>query len=199
MFVGGTTGRDWGQPCDLCFSTMKSMKPTRRTLACGLLIVLTSLMGSCSSGVHSTANRPHELSASAAASRPSEPNLTSYHAQVPTCWNSVSCCVQNNPLTPLQSCGVDPVQAAEILIVLEQLDEAAQTATLKGVDVPEREEERDDGEERENWREYCIEQYTRCIDLKWTGNCSSCLERCKGQRGIWPEDMCTAPTPKRKR
>lgn len=110
----------------------------------------------------------------------------------------MSCCIQRYPLTPVQSCGADPVDAARILKGLEEANEAAQTATLKGVDVPERGEERDDGEERPDWREYCIEQYTRCIDLSWTGNCSNCLDRCKGQRGRWPEDLCSAPRPRRR-
>jgi hypothetical protein len=98
----------------------------------------------------------------------------------------MSCCIQNHPLTPVQSCGADPVEAAQILKTLEELDKAAQTATLKGVDVPERGEERDDGEEREDWKEWCIEQYNRCVELKWTGNCSDCLQRCQGQRLRYP-------------
>jgi hypothetical protein len=102
----------------------------------------------------------------------------------------MSCCIQRYPLTPVQSCGADPLEAARVLKSLEELNQAA---TLKGVDVPEREEEGDDGEERPDWREYCIEQYSRCIDLSWTGDCSSCLDRCKGQRGRWPEEMCSAP------
>lgn len=153
---------------------------------CLMAVLLGDLAAGCASGAHSA---PHHAP---------ESSPPAYLAQAPTCWNTMSCCIQRNPLTPVQSCGADPVEAARVLKGLEEANEAARTATLKGVDVPERGEERDDGEERPDWREYCIEQYTRCIDLSWTGNCSNCLDRCKGQRGRWPEDLCSAPRPRRR-
>lgn len=175
------------------------MKSTSRALVGLLPVILTGLMGGCSSGAHTTASPPPDLSHSAAASRLPVSDPPTYLAQVPTCWNTVSCCVQKYPLTPLQNCGVDSVQAAKILKTIDELNEATQTATLKGVDVPERGEERDDGEERPDWRDFCIEQYNRCIDLSWTGDCSDCVQRCKGQRGKWPSKMCGPPEPRRRR
>lgn len=170
------------------------MEAQNRALVLWLPVILTGLMGGCSTGASSTVSRLPEPSS------PAAPSDQVHLAQAAgNCWSTVSCCVQNHPVTPVESCGADPLEAERILEALGNLDAARKLATLKGVDVPERGEERDDGEERPDWREYCIEQYTRCQDLKWTGNCASCLERCKGQRGIWPEEMCSAPTTRRKR
>lgn len=174
------------------------MQSLDRVLALRMLVILTGLIGGCSSGAHSTASRQSGPDHSTASKLADEKDQI-YLAQAAACWNSMSCCIQNHPLTPVESCGADPVEVAKILKTLEELAKAAQTATLKGVDDPERGEERGDGEERPDWREYCINQYSRCIELKWTGNCSSCLERCKGQRGVWPDNMCSAPMPRRKR
>jgi hypothetical protein len=33
----------------------------------------------------------------------------------------MSCCIQNHPLTPVQSCGANPLEAAKILKTLEVL------------------------------------------------------------------------------
>jgi hypothetical protein len=115
------------------------------------------------------------------------------------CKNSMECCIKKFPTTAEQSCGASAADIAKVLTAAEVLQEASKTATLKGVDVPERGEERDDGEERSDWREYCVDQYTRCVDLSWTGNCSNCLDRCKGQRGKWPQDLCSAPKSTRRR
>ncbi|MDY7226074.1 hypothetical protein [Hyalangium rubrum] len=151
-----------------------------------LVVLFGELAGGCSTGAHS------------AASRTSEPIYLAQSAVV-DCRNSMECCIKKFPTSAAESCGATAAEIAEILNGAKVLHEASETATLKGVDVPERGEERDDGEERPDWREHCIEQYTRCIDLKWTGNCSSCLARCMGQRGLWPEDMCGVPKPRRSR
>jgi hypothetical protein len=92
--------------------------------------------------------------------------------------------------------GSGPVYLAQSAAVCTQADTTM--TCLKGVDVPEREED-DDGEEREDWREYCRDTYVSCIDMKWQGNCSDCLRRCEGQRGKWPKKMCFPPTTRRRR
>lgn len=100
--------------------------------------------------------------------------------------STMTCCIKMNPANAAEACGAAAWEIAEVL------------ATLKGVDVPEREED-DDGEEREDWREFCRDRYVSCIDMKWQGNCSDCLRRCEGQRGKWPKKMCFAPTTRRRR
>jgi hypothetical protein len=91
---------------------------------------------------------------------------------------TMTCCIKKNLTNAAEACGAAAWEIAEVL------------ATLKGVDVPERGEEDDDGEEKEDWREYCRETYVSCIDMKWQGSCSDCFRRCEGQRGKWPKKMC---------
>jgi hypothetical protein len=107
------------------------MKTWSSVVGLGLVMVLSGPLGGCSSGAHATATTRHSP----------EQAAPSYWAQTAACWNTVSCCVQRNPLTPVSSCGADPIEAAQILKTLGALNEAAQAATLKGPDVPEREEE----------------------------------------------------------
>jgi len=82
--------------------------------------------------------------------------------------------------------------------LVRRLDALDDRRHAEGVDEPER-EEGDNGKERPDWRQYCIEQYTDCQTYKWTGNCSDCLHRCTGQRGKWPSDMCRASQPGRRK
>ncbi|HEX8703300.1 MAG TPA: hypothetical protein VF815_30970 [Myxococcaceae bacterium] len=171
---------------------MEFMKSLKFILPLWLPVILTGLMGGCSSGAHSTAVHPLDLSPSATLSRPLDPS-TSALAQAPTCWNTVSCCVQRNPLTPLQSCGVDPVTAARILQTLEDLEEGTQSATLKGVDMPEREEGGEgegEGEGTPEWKKKCMALYEECQEKRWRGNCGDCFRYCEGQRGTWPFKKC---------
>ena len=172
---------------------MEVVKSPNRLFVFWLPVILTGLIGGCSSGAHSTASRPLEPSRSTATNCPSLPSPASSLAQVPTCWNTVSCCVQRNPLTPLQSCGVDLVTAAKILQTLEDLDQATQAATLKGVDVPEREgsgEGEGEGEGTPEWKKKCMALYEECQQEGWRGNCGDCFRYCEGQRGKWPFKKC---------
>jgi hypothetical protein len=154
------------------------MKGANQVLSLTVAILGGALGSGCSSGAHATATRstggsttPVYLAQSAAACTQMDSTMT--------------CCIKKYPTNAAEACGAAAWEIAEVL------------AVLKGVDVPEREE--DDGEEREDWREYCRDEYVRCIDLKWEGNCSDCLRRCEGQRGRWPKNMCFAPKTKRRR
>jgi len=155
---------------------MKSLK------VLGVLWLLGGLLLGCSSGAHSAAGRPVYLA----------------QAVFVDCKNSMECCIKKFPATAMESCGATAAEAAEVLNGGKVVNVAPATATLKGVDEPER-EEGDNGKERPDWRQYCIEQYTDCQTYKWTGNCSDCLHRCTGQRGKWPSDMCRASQPGRRK
>jgi hypothetical protein len=122
---------------------MESLKPTSRALALWLPVILTSLMGGCSSGAHSTARRPPEPSPSTAVSRPPEPSPPTFTISPPepnpptylaplTCWNTVSCCVERNPFTAVESCGADPARIASILKTLAEV-----YATMESTPVTE--------------------------------------------------------------
>jgi hypothetical protein len=78
------------------------MKTWSSAVGLGLSIILSGTMGGCSSGAHTTATPRHR----------SEQVPPSYWSQAAPCWNTVSCCIQRNPLTPVSSCGADPVEAA---------------------------------------------------------------------------------------
>lgn len=143
--------------------------------------MLTALMGGCSTGAHVTTTR------ALAPLAVTDPNmLATTHLNPPTavaqaagaCMDSVSCCVRNHPLTPVQSCGVDPMKAAEILEALGQLEAAAQVLEAAGR-LPK-------------WKKECIGKYVKCQNQGWAGNCYDCLRRCEGQHK-WPEDMCYDP------
>ena len=90
----------------------------------------------------------------------------------------MSCCIQNHPLTPVQSCGADPLEAAEILEALGQIAAAARVLEAAGR-LPK-------------WKKECIDKYVKCQNQGWAGNCYDCLRRCEGQHK-WPEDMCYDP------
>lgn len=96
----------------------------------------------------------------------------------------MTCCIKNNPANAAEACGAAAWEIAEVV------------ATLKGVDVPEREED-DEGEGTPEWKKACMELYAECQQEKWTGNCGDCLRRCEGQRGKWPEAMCSRREPRR--
>ena len=143
--------------------------------------MLTALMGGCSTGSHTTAVRalaPLSVTDpnSRATTAPNPPTAVAQTAG--SCWNSVSCCVQNHPLTPVQSCGADPLEAAEILDALEQFAAAAQVLEAAGR-LPK-------------WKKECIDKYVKCQLEGWVGNCYDCIRRCEGQRK-WPKDMCYDP------
>lgn len=147
------------------------------------VLVLGAAVSACSSGAHSTASRPTYLA----------------QAVFVDCKNSMECCIKKFPATAMESCGATSAEVAEVLGGGKLVNGAVETATLKGVDEPEREDDEGGREERPEWRQHCIDEYTRCVDLSWTGNCSACLERCKGQRGEWPTEMCGPPKSQRRR
>jgi hypothetical protein len=157
------------------------VKSKKNAPAFCLSVILTGLMGGCSMGGRGTATR------ALAPLAVTDPNLLAKTGPNPptavaqtrgSCWNSVSCCVQNHPLTPVQSCGADPLKAAEILEALGQIAAAARVLEAAGR-LPK-------------WKKECIDNYFKCQDEGWTGNCYDCLRRCEGQRE-WPEQMCPDP------
>lgn len=138
-------------------------------------------MAGCSSGAHSATSHP-------ATTRP-----PIYLAQA-TCWDTVSCCVERNPLTAVESCGADPVQVASTLKALAVLNEAAEQSGAKAaadVDVAS-EEQTEDWSSIAGlpaWKQRCIKYYNACQDRGWKGSCHDCLRYCEGQQE-WPFRMC---------
>ncbi|MDC0711655.1 hypothetical protein POL68_24520 [Stigmatella sp. ncwal1] len=83
------------------------------------------------------------------------------------------------------------MEAAKILKTLEELNEATQTATVKGTDEPDREEEGEgEGEGTPEWKKKCMAYYVDCQQDGWTGRCGDCFRYCEGQRGKWPFKKC---------
>jgi hypothetical protein len=115
----------------------------------------------------------------------------------------MSCCIQNHPLTFIESCGADPLEAARILIALEQLggDVRPGTATMASKDDSEAAEAdsavTDDfanNADLPEWKQECIRNYVACqTEPDWRGPCYSCLRRCEGQQQ-WPFKMCSPPS-----
>ncbi len=83
-----------------------------------LWLVFVSLTAGCAAGAHSTANPPATA------------NPPIYLAQV-TCWDTMSCCIQKNPLTPAQSCGASSADVAEVIDKGLLLHEAIRTAEAR--------------------------------------------------------------------
>ena len=144
--------------------------------------MLAALMGGCSTGARVTTVR------ALAPLAVTDPNLRPTTAPNPptavsqaagSCWNSMSCCIQNHPLTPVQSCGADPLEAAEVLDALGQIAAAARVLEAAGRREPP-------------WKKECRRLYTECMDKGWVGtwNCVDCFRFCEGQQGKWPEDRC---------
>jgi hypothetical protein len=160
------------------------MRLPSRALVLWLPVMLTVLMGGCSTGSHTTAVRAlAPLSVTDPNLRPTTaPNPPSAVTQAAgACWNSMSCCIQNHPLTPVQSCGADPLEAAEILEALGQFAAAARVLEAAGR-LPK-------------WKKECINTYYECTNKGWVGtwNCVDCLRYCEGQQGKWPKDRCFPP------
>lgn len=173
------------------------MRSLGRALVVGWVALLSGMVGGCSSAAHSTAGRR------------SEPDSPVYLAQA-TCWNSVSCCVQRHPLTAVESCGADPLEAARILAALEALSGDAQTATAATAmqqgdkaaaeaDIAEVEKTEDWSNiaDLPEWKQTCIKSYFACKHLGWTGECDDCLRYCEGQQE-WPSTRCGPRKKKRK-
>lgn len=161
---------------------MESMKTLNHVPALWFPVMLTVLMGGCSTGARVTTVRalaplpgadPNMLATTA----PNPPTAVAQAAG--SCWNTISCCVQNHPLTPVQSCGADPLEAAKILEALGQLEAAARVLEAAGRREPP-------------WKKECRRLYTKCINKGWVGtwNCVDCLRYCEGQEGEWPRNRC---------
>ncbi len=109
------------------------------------------------------------------------------------CRNSIECCIKKFPTTAAQSCGATADEITKVLTGAEILNEAAESATLKGADVPEREdggEGEGEGEGTPEWKKKCMALYTECQQERWRGNCGDCFRYCEGQRGKWPFKKC---------
>jgi hypothetical protein len=186
LLAGWETGKQPSEPSFgvPCRPIMESMKSPNRALVLWLPVMLAALMGGCSTGARVTAVRalaplpgadPNML----ATTNPNPPTAVSQATG--SCWNTISCCVQNHPLTPVQSCGADPLEAAKILEALGQLEAAARVLEAAGR-LPK-------------WKKECINTYYECLNKGWVGtwNCVDCLRFCEGQQGKWPKDRCFPP------
>lgn len=160
-----------------------------RVLAQGLAAVLIGLIGGCSSSAHSTASRPPEP-----VSKP-----PAYLAPL-TCWDTVSCCVERNPFTAVESCGVDLTRVASILKTLAEAYATLETST--GTEAGPAAEDTAPtqtgtqaeaaGKRTPKWKKNCIQKYVDCQEKRLLGPCYDCLRRCEGQRE-WPKQMCPEP------
>jgi hypothetical protein len=104
----------------------------------------------------------------------------------------MSCCIQNHPLTPVQSCGADPLEAAEILKTFESLYAAnpeAKEAAAADVAEVEQAEDWTSIADLPEWKQRCIKFWNACKNKGWSGSCTDCLRYCEGQRE-WPTHIC---------
>jgi hypothetical protein len=172
------------------------MSSPNQALVLWLPVILTTLMGGCSTGSHATSVRAlAPLSVADTNLRPSVgPNPPTSVAQTAgSCWNTISCCVQNHPLTSVQSCGAAPLEAAAVLKTLESLYAAANPGEEEAAaaDVAEvgQAEDWTSIAELPEWKQLCIKSYYACKDRGWTGKCDDCLRYCEGQQE-WPTSRC---------
>lgn len=168
------------------------MKSLNHPLVLWLPVILTALMGGCSSGAHTAASRPLELGPPPITIALPKPSPPIYLAQA-TCWDTVSCCVQRNPFTAPQSCGADPAKVESILKTFEMLyatahPEAKEAAEADVASV-EQSEDWTSIANLPEWKQRCIKSYYACKDKGWSGKCYDCLRRCEGQRE-WPTSLC---------
>jgi hypothetical protein len=153
------------------------MKITTQARSLTVAVLCGAFVSGCSSGAHTPASGT-TYAASRMLYAGTGPVYLAQSAAVCTQFDStMTCCIKKNPANAAQACGAAAWEIAETL------------ATLKGVDVPER-EDGDEGEGLPEWKRDCMDKYTDCQQEKWTGNCGDCLRRCEGQRGQWPKDMC---------
>ncbi|XXF76830.1 hypothetical protein P2318_27790 [Myxococcaceae bacterium GXIMD 01537] len=158
------------------------MESANQALALAVAILCGAFVSGCSSGAHTTASGTTYV-ASRTLYAGTGPVYLAQSATACTQFDStMTCCIKKNPANAAQACGAAAWEIAEVL------------ATLKGVDVPEREED-DDGKEMPGWRQYCRDTYNQCIDDDWHGTwtCHDCFRYCEGQRGGWPQDKCYDP------
>ncbi len=183
---------------------MKSMNEPNHAIVLSLLLSFAGLNCGCSSGAQAIVGLSPESNLSPPRSHllepaplgltslPPEPNTPRYIAQV-ACWDTVSCCVQRNPLTAVQSCGADPAKVASILKTFESLYAATHPGAkaAQETDVAEAGQKEDwtSIAELPAWKQLCIKTYYACKDRGWTGKCDDCLRYCEGQQE-WPTSMC---------
>jgi hypothetical protein len=165
---------------------LDKMKLANSALVLWLSALLGGLAGGCSSEAHSAALVPTSTS------HPPGPSSTIHLAQA-TCWDTVSCCVQRNPLNAVERCGADPAQVASILKTLGMLNEAAESGPKASaeadVDAVEQAEDWSSIKELPEWKQRCIKYYNACQNQGWTGSCYGCMRYCEGQQE-WPFHTC---------
>lgn len=178
---------------------MEFMRSSNRAFVLWLPLILTGLMGGCSSGALSSASRQPEPSPLTTTSHLPTTNPPIYLAPL-TCWDTISCCVERNPFTAVESCGADPARIASILKTLAEIYATMEsTPATEGDPTVEESEATQTGDQVETaaqpiprWRRKCIMTYVECVDHKWVGRCDACLRRCVAQHK-WPKDMCPDP------
>lgn len=103
----------------------------------------------------------------------------------------MSCCIQNHPLTAVESCGASAQDIAEVFNGARVLNEAtkAEETTTEEVDIPS-EDDFANNRHLPEWKQDCIRNYVACRnESDWQGPCYDCLRRCEGQQQ-WPFKMC---------
>jgi hypothetical protein len=198
----GSDRLEWCGSAEGIYDVGRRMEPSAKSLSRALVlwlpVILTGLMGGCTSGTHSTASRSPKPRSLRITSRPLESHPPNYLAPL-TCWDTVSCCVERNPFTALESCGADPMRVAEILKALAEVyatlestptTEAAQTEG--GTEAAQTGDQAEAAGRVPGWKRKCITMYVKCQNQGWVGNCYDCIRRCEGQHE-WPEDMCYDP------
>ncbi len=96
------------------------MRNKSMALVLGLSLVLVVLTVGCSSAAHSIPSSPSCPEASG----------PTYVAQT-TCWSTMSCCIQQHPLTPVESCGASARDIEEALHGARVVYEATKTKEVK--------------------------------------------------------------------
>jgi hypothetical protein len=85
----------------------------------------------------------------------------------------VNCCIQQFPLSPVESCAATEAEALIVLNGLRMAYEATQDAGnaeddfTNNADLPE-------------WKQRCIRSYVDCKNEGWTGSCYQCLRYYEG-------------------
>lgn len=96
--------------------------------------------------------------------------------------STLSCCIKQHPLSPVDSCGASEAEAIAALTVLKtayeasRLTDSAENEFANNAQLPE-------------WKQACIRNYVDCKNQGWKGACYDCLRYCEGQHE-WPFRAC---------
>ena len=97
----------------------------------------------------------------------------------------MSCCIQRDPATAVERCGVTATEIADVLQGASVVHESVQTESTESAEAA--------GKQGRipAWKQKCIDTYNECIDEGWVGtrSCADCLRYCEGQHK-WPKDWC---------